>query len=334
MRELAVELHLLELELGDLGDDLSRRLVDSAVPAEVAGVVVGGHALHGLELEVLLGEELGYVKDLKGHVDVPGVLLLEHPVASRAGEHQRLDSKGLDGVDVLLHDLGDVLLRPSDPLHDRTAADLVDGGEIHAQLLQDGQRRGGGLLAPVGGGASGEVSDLRLLGRDAEGVHDGLLLAVGVVVLQDAVDHLLVLGQDVAVGDQVRAAELDDVDDLDLGGAAPLAVRTGGACVHVLDDRVIGGDLPVEETVGQDDASPGQGGIPPDRLERRTYALAETAHGADVDCVPYFFETACGECHFTQPWVLLRFRRRGSVSSRRGPLKVPSSRRPPPRGTA
>ena len=58
------------------------------------------------------------------------------------------------------------------------------------------------------------------------------LSLIGVVVLQDVLTECLVLGEDVTVLDEVCTAEFDDVNDLDLGGAAPLTVGTGGTGVH------------------------------------------------------------------------------------------------------
>ena len=240
------------------------------------------------------------MEDLEGYLDVLGVLDLEHPVASGTGEDEGLDTELGDGLDVPLVDLHEVFLGPSDTAHDGTAADLVEGGEVHSQLLQDGERGLGGLLGPVGRGASREVCDGGVVGfvtHLLEYLCDGLLLGEGVVVVEDVLAHRLVLGQRVAVGHEIGTGEFDDVYDLHLGGTPPDAVRAGGAGVHALDDGGVGLQLSGGQTVGHDDTSPGEVGIPVDRFEGRAYALAEAAHGTAGEGVPDEIDVFGCEAH-------------------------------------
>ena len=254
------------------------------MPAEVAGVVVGDlDVSERREVELLSGQELRHMEDLEGDLHMLRILLLEHPVAPGTGEDEGLDSQGLDGVDVPLVDLHKVLLGPADPAHDGSAADLVQGGEVHSQLLEDRKGRFRGLDGPVGRSTSGEICDGGRMGLVSPVLHhlgDRLLLRERVVVLDDALAHRLVLGQDVAVGHEVGPAELDDVDDVHLGRASPDTIRTGGTGIHRLHDGIVGLELSHGKTVGHDDTSPGEVGIPVDRFERGAYALAETAHRA------------------------------------------------------
>ena len=63
------------------------------------------------ELPVLyeLGEELGYVDDLEGHLEL-GVLVLERVVAMGRGDEYLFDARIDEGLDVLLRELLEELL--------------------------------------------------------------------------------------------------------------------------------------------------------------------------------------------------------------------------------
>ena len=93
------------------------------------------------------------------------------------------------------------------------------------------------------------------MGLLTESLLPGRLLPERVAVGEDVLAHGLVFGEDAARLHEVGTAHLDDVDDLDLGGAPADAVRTGGAGVHVPDQGLVGLEVACEQAVCEHDVS-------------------------------------------------------------------------------
>src|SRR6266540_2743663 len=163
-------LHLGEVRAGYAIKHVARRVEDSVVPAEIAGIVVGDLLVvvpHRLELAVphQLGQELGDVDDLEIDAELR-VFVLERVIAVRGGDQYPLHPVVDERLDVLAGEMLERLLIAG--LANALAATTLlrpQDAEIHARLVEDLGGGGRHLLQArvVAEIAAGRVKNLHSL---------------------------------------------------------------------------------------------------------------------------------------------------------------------------
>jgi hypothetical protein len=183
-----VMVHLNEV-WSDLPDGFSGFLVDSAVPSQIAWVMIR-HALVCRHARVEVLQELADVNDSNPFIPEPGILGLsvESPKTVRATRDDCLGTRRQDPINVLLSEVF-VDLVP-DIFQYTTAADFFDQGVINIETVEKFEGRLGAFVFPIQPHTTRKIDILGLLVFLSAEIFR-ILLSIDIGVFVEYVVHAL-----------------------------------------------------------------------------------------------------------------------------------------------